>query len=173
MNLLDEDIGDYSDSKTDEYDIDQSIDDLGTISIDFTEDNPVTINQKDDYNKCNNNRKKLSDINDEQRNLNTDFENSSNKTVSLDISSDQDEENGDIVAKLLDPFEQLEREFHWDEVTTIKPPPAFSGSQKSSRSTKNIKSIIQSSKDKETNQIRESSIVSSNKLIHNDVPSKR
>ena len=80
----------------------------------------------------------MSDINGEQRNLNTDFENLSNKHVSLDISSDQDEENGDIVAKLLDPFEQLEREFHWDEVTAIKPPPAFSGGQKSSRSTKAV-----------------------------------
>ena len=173
MNLLDEDIGDYSDSKTDEYDIDQSIDDLGTISIDFTEDNPVTINQKDDHNKCNNNRMKLSDINDEQRNLNTDFENSSNKLVSLDISSDQDEENGDIVAKLLDPFEQLEREFHWDEVTAIKPPPAFSGGQKSSRSIKDKKSIIQSNKDKEPNQIGDSSVDSSHKQIHGDVQSKR
>ena len=173
MNLLDEDIGDYSDSKTDEYDIDQSIDDLGTISIDFTEDNPVTINQIDDYNKCNNNRKKLSDINGEQRNLNTDFEKSSNKPASLDVSSDQDEENGDIVAKLLDPFEQLEREFHWDDVTAIKPPPAFSGGQKSSRLTKDKKSITQSSKDKETNQIRNSSVTSSQKQIYNDVSSKR
>ena len=115
----------------------------------------------------------MSDINGEQRNLNTDFENLSNKHVSLDISSDQDEENGDIVAKLLDPFEQLEREFHWDEVTAIKPPPAFSGGQKSSRSTKDKKSIIQSIKDKETNQIRDSSVANSHKQIYNDVPSKR
>ena len=30
------------------------------------------------------------------------------------------------LAKLLDPFEQLEREFNWDDVTMIRPPSAFS-----------------------------------------------
>ena len=30
------------------------------------------------------------------------------------------------MAKLLDPFEQLEREFNWDNVTCIRPPSAFS-----------------------------------------------
>lgn len=30
------------------------------------------------------------------------------------------------LAKLLDPFEQLEREFNWDNVTCIRPPSAFS-----------------------------------------------
>ena len=29
------------------------------------------------------------------------------------------------LAKLLDPFEQLEREFNWEDVTTLKPPSAF------------------------------------------------
>ena len=29
------------------------------------------------------------------------------------------------MAKLLDPFEQLEREFNWEDVTTLKPPSAF------------------------------------------------
>ena len=30
------------------------------------------------------------------------------------------------MAKLLDPFEKLEREFNWDNVTCIRPPSAFS-----------------------------------------------
>ena len=38
---------------------------------------------------------------------------------------DDDELNDDLVAKLLDPFEQLEREFNWDNVEAIKPPSAF------------------------------------------------
>ena len=33
------------------------------------------------------------------------------------------------LAKLLDPFEKLEREFNWEEVTPLRPPSAFSTSQ--------------------------------------------
>jgi hypothetical protein len=29
------------------------------------------------------------------------------------------------LAKLLDPFEKLEREFNWEEVTPLRPPSAF------------------------------------------------
>jgi hypothetical protein len=29
------------------------------------------------------------------------------------------------LAKLLDPFEKLEREFNWEDVTTLRPPSAF------------------------------------------------
>jgi hypothetical protein len=35
-----------------------------------------------------------------------------------------DREHFDL-AKLLDPFEKLEREFNWEEVTPLRPPSAF------------------------------------------------
>ena len=180
---MDEDIDDYSDSKTDEFDVDQSIDDLGTISIDFAEENPVTINPKDDYLKCNNYDKRLSDIEGEPKNLNSVLENSSTNHVSLDADNDQSEGNKDMVSKLLDPFEQLEREFHWDEVAAIKPPPAFSGGQQTSRMmdpkskiskpTKDRKLSVQSVTNEDSEEVKGSSLVNSHDPVYANGPSKR
>ena len=90
--------------------------------------------------------------------------------------NDEDEENGDIVAKLLDPFEQLEREFHWDEVAAIKPPPAFSGSQhnsekidsqtKTSKNSKDAKPSVPSRRNKSTEEAKDSSSRNSYKQVY-------
>lgn len=37
------------------------------------------------------------------------------------------------LAKLLDPFEKLEMEFEWDDVTPLRPPSAFGGHQSESK----------------------------------------
>ena len=150
VNLMDEDSGDYSDDKVDEYDVEQSIDDLGTIAIDLTEDDPVKINPKTSYDMCNNNGKKLSDFKSGETNSNITLEKTCVKSVIYDDNPD-DEENGDIVAKLLDPFEQLEREFNWDEVAAIKPPSAFSSGQQGSGPIDSRSKISQFSKNTQDN----------------------
>lgn len=145
---MDEDSGDYSDDKVDEYDAEQSIDELGTIAIDLTEENPVTINPKTTYDMCNNKDESFSEFKSDQNNSKIAFERSSEKSIIYhnNIADDDDEENGDLVAKLLDPFEQLEREFNWDEVAAIKPPSAFSSGQQGSGSVDSKVKISQFSK---------------------------
>ena len=135
MNLLDDDIDEYHDNKLDEFEENQFDGSTNTVAIDFSEENPVTINRNISDDKCNKNNvingkpgcRKQNEVNI-VRHYNR---NPLNDDINIE---DGEEVSDDLVAKLLDPFEQLEREFNWDNVAAIKPPTAFSSGQPSKKS---------------------------------------
>ena len=132
MNLLDEDLEGLDHEKFDDFNENGSNENDGNaaVSIDFSEENPVSIKKMTTNQQCNkneikntNNLTKISENHMIYKNLKAQLKR--RNVQRTEDGEDDDELNDDLVAKLLDPFEQLEREFNWDNVEAIKPPSAF------------------------------------------------
>ena len=142
MNLLDEDLEGLDHEKFDDFNENGSDNNDGdaAVSIDFSEENPVSIKRMTSNQKCNkkelkntNNFAKISENHMIYKNLKAQLKR--RNVESTEDGEDDDELNDDLVAKLLDPFEQLEREFNWDNVEAIKPPSAFNTANSTNKPT--------------------------------------
>ena len=140
MNLLDEDLEGLDHEKFDDFNENGSDNNDGNaaVSIDFSEENPVSIKKMTTNQECNkneiknpNNLAKISENHMIYKNLKAQLKR--RNVESTEDGEDDDELNDDLVAKLLDPFEQLEREFNWDNVEAIKPPSAFNTANSSNK----------------------------------------
>ena len=142
MNLLDEDLEGLDNEKFDDFNENGSDNNDGdaAVSIDFSEENPVSIKRMTSNQQCNkkelkntNNFAKISENHMIYKNLKAQLKR--RNVESTEDGEDDDELNDDLVAKLLDPFEQLEREFNWDNVEAIKPPSAFNTANSTNKPT--------------------------------------
>ena len=142
MNLLDEDLEGLDHEKFDDFNENGSDNNDGdaAVSIDFSEENPVSIKRMTSNQQCNkkelkntNNFAKISENHMIYKNLKAQLKR--RNVESTEDGEDDDELNDDLVAKLLDPFEQLEREFNWDNVEAIKPPSAFNTANSTNKPT--------------------------------------
>ena len=140
MNLLDEDLEGLDNEKFDDFNENGSDHNESNtaVSIDFSEANPVSIkkmttNEQSNKNemKNTNNCAKISENHMIYKSLKAQLKR--RNVESIEDGEDDDELNDDLVAKLLDPFEQLEREFNWDNVEAIKPPSAFNTANSSNK----------------------------------------
>ena len=140
MNLLDEDLEGLDHEKFDDFKENESDynDRDAAVSIDFSEENPVSIKKMTTNQQCSkneikntNNFTKISENHMIYKNLKAQLKR--RNVESTEEDEDDDELNDDLVAKLLDPFEQLEREFNWDNVEAIKPPSAFNTANSSNK----------------------------------------
>ena len=140
MNLLDEDLEGLDHEKFDDFNENGSNENDGNaaVSIDFSEENPVSIKKVTTNQQCNNNEikntnnlAKISENHMIYKNVKAQLKR--RNVERTEDSEDDDELNGDLVAKLLGPFEQLEREFNWDNVEAIKPPSAFNTANSSNK----------------------------------------
>ena len=137
---MDEDLEGLENEKLDDFNENGSDNNDGNaaVSIDFSEENPVSIKKmttnqqrnKDEI-KNTNNFAKISENHMIYKNLKAQLKRRS--VESTEDGEDDEELNDDLVAKLLDPFEQLEREFNWDNVEAIKPPSAFNTANSSNK----------------------------------------
>ena len=75
------------------------------------------------------------------------------------------------MAKLLDPFEQLEREFNWDNVTCIRPPSAFSSLVDVNESNQETMALNQEPADQAANLDTGEAPENSSKRYHQPLPS--
>lgn len=129
VNLLDDDIEEFSHGKLDDSNVDQFIDNIHNGPNDSAEEDIVDSVNSNAINKtCNKNIAQNIELLDIQNNKSK-IHTSLAKHYLNNKHDIEDELNDDLVAKLLDPFEQLEREFNWDNVAAIKPPSAFSSGQ--------------------------------------------
>ena len=95
----------------------------------------MTINKYNGDDKCNKNNVINSKLGWTKQHEDHTVRHYDRNSLNDKINIEDDEEvNDDLVAKLLDPFEQLEREFNWDNVAAIKPPTAFSSGQPNHKS---------------------------------------
>ena len=142
MNLLDEDLEGLDHEKFDDFNENGSDNNDGdaAVSIDFSEENPVSIKRMTSNQQCNkkelkntNNFAKISENHMIYKNLKAQLKRRNIERT--EDGEDDDELNDDLVAKLLDPFEQLEREFNWDNVEAIKPPSAFNTANSTNKPT--------------------------------------
>ena len=140
VNLLDEDIDEFSNETGDDSTADQPNGNIlyGTQAS-GKEDRVNKMSSNVTVERCNNNIKQNGEI---QNLLNNETKLSTDYLNGSDID---DELNDNLVAKLLDPFEQLEREFNWDSVVAIKPPSAFSGVQSHQKSSEVEKQVSRES----------------------------
>ena len=74
------------------------------------------------------------------------------------------------MAKLLDPFEQLEREFNWDNVTCIRPPSAFSSLVDVNESNQETMEVNQEPADQAANLDTGEAPENSSKRYHQPLP---
>ena len=122
VNLLEEDNEEFDDVQMDEF---------GDSEVDpnITKDN-IDVSAE----KCFIDKSQFGEFQDQNINNDMTHRNIQKRFLQQEHGIDMDDLNDDLVAKLLDPFEQLEREFNWDNVAAINPPSAFSSGQKHSKS---------------------------------------